>query len=62
LWWPSLTKGMQTQQLLCWSGMTDTEHNKFGSNEEAIKVLTISLIFLIKVKLFSGDFLQRCKE
>jgi len=25
LWWPSLTKDMQTQQLLCWSGMTDTE-------------------------------------
>jgi len=26
LWWPSLTKDMQTEQLLCWSGMTDTEH------------------------------------
>jgi len=20
LWWPSLTKDMQTEQLLCWSG------------------------------------------
>jgi len=25
LWWPSLTKDMQTEQLLCWSDMTDTE-------------------------------------
>jgi len=29
LWWSSLTKGMQTEQLLCWSGMTDTEHISF---------------------------------
>jgi len=27
LWWPSLTKDMQTEQLLCWSGKTDTEHS-----------------------------------
>jgi len=26
LWWLNLTKDMQTEQLLCWSGMTDTEH------------------------------------
>jgi len=25
---------MQTEQLLCWSGMTDTEHTTSGSNEE----------------------------
>jgi len=26
---------MQTEQLLCWSGMTDTEHSIIsGSNEE----------------------------
>jgi len=32
------TKDMQTEQLLCWSGMTDTEHSAiFGSNE-ALKV------------------------
>jgi len=32
---PSLTKDMQTEQLLCWSGMTDTEHSKTAnSNEE----------------------------
>jgi len=24
LWWPSLTKDMQTEQLLCWSGVTVT--------------------------------------
>jgi len=35
LCWPSLTKDMQTEQLLCWSGMTDIEHSiTFGSNEE----------------------------
>jgi len=26
LWWPSLTKDKQTEQFLCWSGMTVTEH------------------------------------
>jgi len=25
---------MQTEQLLCWSGMTDTEHTTSGLNEE----------------------------
>jgi len=37
LWWPSLTKDMQTEQLLCWSGMTDTEQlvqPTSSSNEE----------------------------
>jgi len=35
LWWFSLTKDMQTEQLLCWSGMTDTENSTTsGSNEE----------------------------
>jgi len=35
LWWLSLTKDMQTKQLLCWSGMPDTEHRTAsGSNEE----------------------------
>jgi len=24
--WPSLTKYMQIEQLLCWSGMADIEH------------------------------------
>jgi len=34
LWWPSLTKDMQTEQLMCWNGMTDREHNTTsGSNE-----------------------------
>jgi len=35
LWWPSLTKDMQIEQLLCWSGMADTEHITIScSNEE----------------------------
>jgi len=25
---------MQTEQLLCWSGMRDTEHTTSGSNDE----------------------------
>jgi len=25
---------MQTEHLLCWSGMTNTEHKTSGSNEE----------------------------
>jgi len=33
-WWPSLTKDMQTEQLLCRSGMTDTEHSKTSSSIE----------------------------
>jgi len=28
---------MQTEQLLCCSGMTDTEHSTSGSNEEDVK-------------------------
>jgi len=29
---------MQTEQLLCWSGMTDTEHSKTSSsNDEEIR-------------------------
>jgi len=34
LWWPSLTKDMQTEQLLCWSGLTDTEHSTSSSSKE----------------------------
>jgi len=34
--WPSLTKDMQTEQLLCWNGMTDAEHSTTsGLNEVA---------------------------
>jgi len=34
--WPSLTKDMQIEQLLCWSGMTDTEHNKTSDSSEVV--------------------------
>jgi len=36
LWWPILTKDMQTEQLLCLSGMTDIDHTTSGSNEEDV--------------------------
>jgi len=41
VWWPSLTKDMQTEQFLCWSGMTDTKHRATSSSieEEAQKQL-----------------------
>jgi len=34
LWWPSLTRDMQTEQLLFWSGKADTEYTASDSNEE----------------------------
>jgi len=41
-WWPSLTKDMRTEQLLCWSFMTDTEYNTAsGSNEEEEQANTL---------------------
>jgi len=41
-WWPSLTKDVQTEQLLCWSGRTDTEHSATSSsNEEEDFVLIV---------------------
>jgi len=42
LWWPRLTKDMQTLQFLCWNGMTDTEPSTTsGSNEEGYKTTQI---------------------
>jgi len=31
-----LTKDMKTEQFLCWSGMTDTEHSKVSSSNEEV--------------------------
>jgi len=31
---PNLTKDIQTEQLLCWNGMTDTEHISTTSSSE----------------------------
>jgi len=36
LWRSSLTKDMQTEQLLCRSGIIDTEHTTSGSNKERL--------------------------
>jgi len=36
LWWPSMTKDMQTEQLLCRSGMTDTKHGATSSSNEEV--------------------------
>jgi len=46
LWWPSLTKDMQTEQLLCWSGMHSTTS---GSNEVVVADPTwVQLCYKIK--------------
>jgi len=40
----NLTKDMQTEQLLCWSGMTDTEHRTTSSSNEerlSLKILPV---------------------
>jgi len=42
LWWPILTKDLQAEQLLCWSGMTDTEHTTSGTNEEDLGIVIIT--------------------
>jgi len=40
---------MQTEQLLCWSGMTDTEHSKTSSsNEEELSGFWVCLGLQIK--------------
>jgi len=38
----SLTKDMQTEQLLCWSGMTDTEHSTTSCSNEEDQLKTIA--------------------
>jgi len=38
LWWLSWMKDMQTEQLLCWTGMTNTQHTTSGSSEEETNV------------------------
>jgi len=40
LWWSSLTKDMQTEQLLCWSGITDTEHTTTSGSNEVVVVVS----------------------
>jgi len=39
LWWPSLTKDMQIEQVLCWIGMTDTVRTTSDSNEEDVRTI-----------------------
>jgi len=40
---PSLTKDMQTEQLLCWSGMADTEHSTTSSSNEEEEECSIAV-------------------
>jgi len=53
LWEPSLTIDMQTEQLLCWSGMTDT-HTTSGSNEEGVILCLCDAVSINKYIIF-GD-------
>jgi len=59
LLWPSLTKDMQTERLLCWSGMTVTEHSKTSSSneEDYAQVFVRRLVYAMAV-LVAGPF--RC--
>jgi len=34
---------LATEQLLCWSGITETEHTTSGSNEEKLFILPVRL-------------------
>jgi len=38
---------MQTEQLLCWSGITDMEHTTSGSNEGSKAVIQVVLVILV---------------
>jgi len=42
LWWPSLTKDMQAEQLLCWSDMTDIEHSTTSSSNEEEDIASVT--------------------
>jgi len=62
LWWPRLTKGKQTEQVLCWSGMTDAEHTTSASNEEeASHQFTVILFFQPKQPILKFFSLQKQK-
>jgi len=46
LWWPRLMTDMQTEQLLYWSGMIDTEHTTSSKNETLLnRVRRFTMIF-----------------
>jgi len=52
LWWSSLTKDMQTEQVLCWSGMANTKHDTTsGSIEEEPMLSSPALNFTASVPL-----------
>jgi len=45
---------MQTEQLLCWCGMTDTEHKTPGSNKEKLHThILLNRPMLVSEKVFT---------
>jgi len=56
--WPCQTKDVQTEQLLCWSGMTATEHSTTsGSKEEDCCRHQFEQYFIMEI-WSSGLYLQ----
>jgi len=48
---------MQTEQLLCWSGITDTEHSTSSSNEEERNISILKrLITVLRQLSFTHSF------
>jgi len=41
------TKDVKTEQLLCWRGMTDTEHNATSGSNKVVFVKCLALVHLI---------------
>jgi len=48
LWWLSLTKNMQTEQLLCW---TDTKHSATSSSNEEEHKLNLQLTYFFQLRV-----------
>jgi len=51
-------KDKQTEQFLCWSGMTDTEHTTSGSNEEAAALKRYEQFFQTIQKLVIAQLVR----
>jgi len=56
---------MQAEELLCWSGMTDTEHTTSGSYEDDQRIINIeeSIQFTIEKETNNFlDFFDKCEK
>jgi len=49
-------KDMQTEQLLCWNGMTDTEHSTGTTSSSIKEEAPLNLAMLLKAFLLIESF------